>query len=113
MCPQGGRGGGAASGFPWKHLLHPVSTGSEAQGRRQSACCALHSPSESGCVGSPSLLAASSAGDSGSVTEAQAREMTDEVLEDWRRRPDGFAVNDKEHIIYILEFKLTESVGHG
>ena len=76
------------------------------------------------------------------LTEAQAREMTDEVLEDtiwevarpweeqWeslkvnenktmeqelddedrqarfgRRRPDGFAVNEKEHLIYILEFK--------
>ncbi len=23
----------------------------------------------------------------------------------WRRRPDGFAVNEKEHVIYILEFK--------
>jgi hypothetical protein len=76
------------------------------------------------------------------LTEAQAGEMTDEVLEDtiwesvrpreeqweslkvneskvveqelydedrqtrfWRRRPDGFTVNRKEHIIYVLEFK--------
>ncbi len=23
----------------------------------------------------------------------------------WRRRPDGFAVNEKEYVIYILEFK--------
>ena len=23
----------------------------------------------------------------------------------WRRRPDGFAVNEKEHVIYVLEFK--------
>ena len=76
------------------------------------------------------------------LTEAQAREMTDEVLEGimwetarpweeqwetlkmdksrveeqeiddedkqarfWRRRLDGFAVNEREHVIYILEFK--------
>jgi hypothetical protein len=23
----------------------------------------------------------------------------------WRHRPDGFAVNEKDHITYILEFK--------
>jgi hypothetical protein len=23
----------------------------------------------------------------------------------WRRRPDRFAVNEKDHVIYILEFK--------
>ena len=76
------------------------------------------------------------------LTKDQAREMTDEALEDimweaarpweerwdtlkmdesrveeqevddedkqarfWRRRPDGFAVNEREHVIYILEFK--------
>ena len=76
------------------------------------------------------------------LTGDQAREMTDETLEDimwetarpweerwdtlkmdesrveeqevddedkqarfWRRRPDGFAVNEREHVIYILEFK--------
>jgi hypothetical protein len=28
-----------------------------------------------------------------------------------RRRPDGFAVNAKEHIIYILEFKGVSDTG--
>jgi hypothetical protein len=28
----------------------------------------------------------------------------------WRRTPDGFTVNEKEHIIYVLEFKR---VRHG
>ena len=23
----------------------------------------------------------------------------------WRHRPDGFAVNEKEHVIYVLEYK--------
>ena len=27
-------------------------------------------------------------------------------------RPDGFAVNEKEHIIYVLEFKRVSDVGH-
>ena len=26
-------------------------------------------------------------------------------------RPDGFAVNEKEHIIYVLEFKRVSDVG--
>ena len=30
----------------------------------------------------------------------------------WRRRPDGFAVNEKEHIIYVLEFKRVSDAGH-
>jgi hypothetical protein len=29
----------------------------------------------------------------------------------WRRRPDGFAVNEKEHIIYVLEFKRVSDTG--
>ena len=29
----------------------------------------------------------------------------DRQLRFWRHRPDGFTVNEKEHIIYILEFK--------
>ena len=40
------------------------------------------------------------------------RKMVEQELDDedrqarfWRRRPDGFAVNEKEHIIYVLEFK--------
>ncbi len=30
----------------------------------------------------------------------------------WRRRPDGFVVNEKEHIIYVLEFKRVSDTGH-
>jgi hypothetical protein len=30
----------------------------------------------------------------------------------WRHRPDGFAVNEKEHFIYVLEFKRVSDVGH-
>jgi hypothetical protein len=46
--------------------------------------------------------------------------MTDEVLKDtiwettrrfWRRRPDGFTVNEKEDIIYVLEFKRVSDTG--
>ncbi len=29
----------------------------------------------------------------------------------WRRRPDGFAVNEKEHVIYVLEFKRVTDTG--
>jgi hypothetical protein len=29
----------------------------------------------------------------------------------WRRRPDGFTVNEQEHIIYVLEFKRVSDVG--
>ena len=29
----------------------------------------------------------------------------------WRRRPDGFTVNRKEHIIYVLEFKRVSDTG--
>ena len=84
------------------------------------------------------------------LTEAQTREMTDQVLDEamweaarpweekweslkvnetlskmveqelddadrqarfWRHRPDGFAVNEKEHIIYVLEFKRVSDAG--
>jgi hypothetical protein len=45
--------------------------------------------------------------------------MTEQELDDedrqtrfWRRRPDGFAVNEKEHIIYVLEFKRVSDAGH-
>ena len=45
--------------------------------------------------------------------------MTEQKLDDedrqarfWRRRPDGFAVNEKEHIIYVLEFKRVSDAGH-
>ncbi len=29
----------------------------------------------------------------------------------WRHRPDGFAVNEKEHVTYILEFKRVSDTG--
>ena len=29
----------------------------------------------------------------------------------WRRRPDGFTSNEKEHIIYILEFMRVSDTG--
>jgi hypothetical protein len=29
----------------------------------------------------------------------------------WRCRPDGFAVNEKEHIIHVLEFKRVSDAG--
>jgi hypothetical protein len=82
------------------------------------------------------------------LTEAQTRETTDQVLDEamweedrpweekweslkvnesnmveqelddedrqarfWRRRPDGFAVNEKENIIYVLEFKRVSDAG--
>jgi hypothetical protein len=45
--------------------------------------------------------------------------MTEQELDDedrqarfWRRRPDVFAVNEKEHIIYVLEFKRVSDTGH-
>jgi hypothetical protein len=45
--------------------------------------------------------------------------MTEQELDDedrqawfWRRRPDGFTVNEKEHFIYVLEFKRASDTGH-
>jgi hypothetical protein len=29
----------------------------------------------------------------------------------WRRRPDGFTVNEKEHIIYVLDFERVSDAG--
>ncbi len=29
----------------------------------------------------------------------------------WRRRPDGFTVNEKEYVIYVLEFKRVSDTG--
>jgi hypothetical protein len=44
--------------------------------------------------------------------------MTEQELDDedrqarfWRRRPDGFTVHEKEHIIYVLEFKGVSDTG--
>jgi hypothetical protein len=43
------------------------------------------------------------------VTESKVveQELDDEDRQTrfWRRRPDGFTVNEKEYIIYVLEFK--------
>jgi hypothetical protein len=44
--------------------------------------------------------------------------MTEQELDDedkqgrfWRRRTDGFTVNEKEYIIYVLEFKRVSDTG--
>ena len=41
------------------------------------------------------------------LEEVRKQELDDEDRQArfGRRRPDGFAVNEKEHLIYILEFK--------
>ena len=54
----------------------------------------MYSPSESGYISVPPKV---------DDEDRQARF--------WRRRPDGFAVNEKEHIIYILEFKRVLDTG--
>ena len=28
----------------------------------------------------------------------------------WRHRPEGFAVNEKEHVIYVLEFETVSDI---
>jgi hypothetical protein len=49
------------------------------------------------------------------VTESK---MVEQELDDedrqarfWRRRPDGFTVNEKEHIIYVLESERVSDAG--
>ena len=37
--------------------------------------------------------------------EEQEVDDEDKQARFWRHRPDGFAVNEKEHVIYVLEFK--------
>jgi hypothetical protein len=39
------------------------------------------------------------------VSKWEEQELNDDDRQAWfgRRRPDGFAVNEKEHIIYVLE----------
>ena len=44
--------------------------------------------------------------------------VEDQVIDDddrqarfWRHRPDGFTVNEKEHVIYVLEFKRVTDTG--
>jgi hypothetical protein len=41
----------------------------------------------------------------------QALDDEDRQVRVWRRRPDGFTVNEKEHIIYVLEFKRVSDTG--
>ncbi len=40
-----------------------------------------------------------------SKVEEQEIDDDDRQARFWRRRPDGFAVNEKDHVIYVLEFK--------
>ncbi len=51
--------------------------------------------------------------------EVNESKKTEQELDDedrqtrfWSRRPDGFTVNEKEHIIYVLEFNRVSDVGH-
>ena len=51
-------------------------------------------------------------------TDNSHRSVEEQVIDDddrqarfWRRRPDGFAVNEKEHVIYALEFKRVTDNG--
>ena len=45
------------------------------------------------------------------VEEQEVVDDEDRQARFWRRRPDGFAVNEKEHVIYILEFKRVSDTG--
>jgi len=45
------------------------------------------------------------------VEEQEVVDDEDRQARFWRRRPDGFAVNEKEHEIYILEFKRVSDTG--
>ena len=46
-----------------------------------------------------------------SRVEEQEADDEDVQARFWRRRPDGFAVNEKEHVIYVLEFKRVSDAG--
>ena len=46
-----------------------------------------------------------------SRVEEQEVDDEDRQARFWRCRPDGFAVNDKEHVIYILELKRVSDTG--
>jgi hypothetical protein len=46
-------------------------------------------------------------------SRVEEQEADDEDIQArfWRRRPDGFAVNEKKHVIYVLEFKRVSDAG--
>ena len=46
-----------------------------------------------------------------SKVEEQEIDDDDRQSRFWRRRPDGFVVNEKEHVIYVLEFKRVTETG--
>ena len=46
-----------------------------------------------------------------SKVEEQEIDDDDRQARFWSRRPDGFAVNEKEHVIYVLEFKRVVDTG--
>ena len=46
-----------------------------------------------------------------SKVEEQEIDDEDRQARFWRRRPDGFTVNEKEHVIYVLEFKRVTDTG--
>ena len=46
-----------------------------------------------------------------SKVEDQVIDEDDRQARFWRHRPDGFAVNEKEHVIYVLEFKRVTDNG--
>ena len=46
-----------------------------------------------------------------SKVEEQVIDEDDRQARFWRRRPDGFAVNEQEHVIYVLEFKRVTDTG--
>ena len=46
-----------------------------------------------------------------SKVEEQEIDDDDRQARFWRHRPDGFAVNEKEHVIYVLEFKRVTDTG--
>ena len=46
-----------------------------------------------------------------SKVEEQEIDDDDRQARFWRRRPDGFTVNEKEHVIYVFEFKRVTDTG--
>ncbi len=46
-----------------------------------------------------------------SKVEEQVINDDDRQARFWRRRPDGFVVNEKDHVIYVLEFKRVTDTG--